>query len=220
MIEHYIKRSDELEDNCLAKFAAWYEFQTSKRFSKINPNVEEENSDHEDFSLVENPRIFPLKDKGYIRLRRIAKVIRFRRYNVVQDEVNLYREQLMLYVPWRVEIDSETVDYKCMYDSNLALIIENRSLFESRDQSSIDEAIDILEDMDPDDINYDGVGIEEILKNEGIDVVEDVDYMVDNPGDNNWKVDPNSVPLIKPPGGLFNVPNLNTDRSFYRSVET
>ena len=126
----------------------------------------------------------------------------------------------MLYVPWRVEIDSETVDYKCMYDSNLALIIENRSLFESRDQSSIDEAIDILEDMDPDDINYDGVGIEEILNNEGIDVVEDVDYMVDNPGDNNWKVDPNSVPLIKPPGGLFNVPNLNTDRIFYRSVET
>ena len=68
-----------------------------------------------------------------MRLRHKAKVIRFRRYNVVQDEVNFYREQLMLYVPWRVEIDSETVDYKCMYDSNLALITENRSLFESRD---------------------------------------------------------------------------------------
>ena len=63
----------------------------------------------------------------------------------------------MLYVPWMAEIDSETADYERMYDSNLALITENRSLFECRDQSSIDGAINFLEDMDPDDLNFDGV---------------------------------------------------------------
>ena len=31
LIEHYMQRPDELEDTCLAKFAAWYEFQSSKR---------------------------------------------------------------------------------------------------------------------------------------------------------------------------------------------
>ena len=68
--------------------------------------------------------------------------------------------------------------------------------------------------MDPDDLNFDGVAIEEILNNEDVYVVQDGDYMVDNPGDNNWKVDPNSDPLIKPPGGFFNVLNLNTNEEF------
>ena len=63
------------------------------------PDIEEENSDGENLSLVDNPRIVPLKDKEYMRLRLKAKIIQFRRYNVVQDEVDFYREQLVFYVP-------------------------------------------------------------------------------------------------------------------------
>ena len=36
-----MQRCDELEDTCLAKFAAWYEFQSSKRITKTNPDFEE-----------------------------------------------------------------------------------------------------------------------------------------------------------------------------------
>ena len=54
-------------------------------------------------SLDDNPSLFPLKDIGYMRLRHKAKIIRFRRYSIIQDEVNFYREQLMLFVPWRVD---------------------------------------------------------------------------------------------------------------------
>ena len=98
-------------------------------------------------TLVDNPRLFPLKDTGSMRLRRKAKVIRFRRYSIIQDEVKFYREQLMLFVPWRTDTsDTDNIYYKSMYP-HLNLITQIRELFESRDQSSIDEAINILEDL-------------------------------------------------------------------------
>ena len=113
LIEHYMQRCDELDETCLAKFAAWYEFQSSKRITKTNPDFEEENMEDEGASLVDNPRLFPLKDTGFMRLRRKAKVIRFRRYSIIQDEVNFYREQLMLFVPWRTDTcDTDNIDFK------------------------------------------------------------------------------------------------------------
>ena len=75
MIEHYIQRTDELEDICLAEFASLYEFQSSKEVSKINPEFEEGDSGQEDVPLIDNPRLFALKDCGYMRQRRKAKVI-------------------------------------------------------------------------------------------------------------------------------------------------
>ena len=83
LIEHYMQRPDELEETCLAEFAAWYEFKSSKRMCKTNPDFDEENMEDEAVSLVDNPRLFPLKDTGFMRLRRKAKIIRFRRYSIV-----------------------------------------------------------------------------------------------------------------------------------------
>ena len=50
--------------------------------------------------------------------------------------------------------ETDNIDYKSMYATHLNLITQNRELFESRDQSSIDEAIIILEDLDPDEVNF------------------------------------------------------------------
>ena len=59
----------------------------------------------------------------------------------------------MLFVPWRTDSsDTDNIYYKSMYATHLNL---NRELFESRNQSSIDEAINILEDLDPDELNFD-----------------------------------------------------------------
>ena len=67
----------------------------------------------------------------------------------------------MLFVAWRNDTnDTDTIDYKSMYASRVNLITQNRELFESRDQPSIDEAINILEDLDPDELNFDGIAIE------------------------------------------------------------
>ena len=42
-----------------------------------------------------------MKDRGFIILRRKANIIQFQRYNIIQDEVNFYREQFMFSVAWR-----------------------------------------------------------------------------------------------------------------------
>ena len=171
-----------------------YDFQSNTKILKINPEFEDGNSDREDIPLLDNPSLFPLKDSGYMRLRRKPKVIRFRRYNIIQDEVNFYREQLMLYLPWRNEyIESDNIDFRCVYGTNIDLIKQNRTCYESSGQASIDEAINVFEDVDPDQLNLDGVAIEEIMNNEGIEVVENTDYSINNPGDQVWNVDPTTV---------------------------
>ena len=73
----------------------------------------------------------------------------------------------MLFAPRRNDTnDTDSIDYKSMYVSHVNLITQNRELFESRDQSSIDEAIGSKSE-DPDEINFNGIAIEEIKKNEG-----------------------------------------------------
>ena len=63
LIEHYIQRPDDLENICLAEFAS---------MSKLNPEFEEGDSDQEDVPLIDNPRLFALKDCGYMRQRRYS----------------------------------------------------------------------------------------------------------------------------------------------------
>ena len=100
----------------------------------------------------------------------------------------------MLYLPWRNKhIESDNIDIRCVYETNIDLIKQNRTCYESSDQASIDEAIIVLDEVDPDQLNFDGVAIEEIMNNESIEVVEDTDYLIDNPGDQVWKIDPTTV---------------------------
>ena len=102
-----------------------YDFQSNEKVLKINPEFEDGNSDQEDIPLLENPSLFLLKDSGYMRFRRKPKVICFRRYNIVQDEVKFYREQLMLYFPWRNEyIESDNIILDLF--TRLILILLNR----------------------------------------------------------------------------------------------
>ena len=136
-----------------------------------------DNIDNFDESNIRILPILPLKKKGYIRMRRKAKVIRFKQYNIVQDEDNFYREQIMLYLPWINEYrDLLNINLEMCYKKIYIRIMINRPEFESNDQERIDQALQVLADIDPDYINFDIVAIEEILENEGINVIEDSDY--------------------------------------------
>ena len=49
------------------------------------------------------------------------------------------------------------------------------------------------------------------MNNEGAVVIEDTDFQINNPwNDNAWTVDPNNDTGSKSEGGFFNNPNLNT----------
>lgn len=102
LLDHYKNRPHDLtfDTMSLAYFAAYYTFST-----KILCTHEDENTDHEGIGNW----IELLNSDGYVRKRRKARIIRFRRYNRVQDPDNFYREQLMLYINWRDEI-TELVD--------------------------------------------------------------------------------------------------------------
>ena len=214
LIEQYTNRPNALNDTCLASFAAWYEYQSAmKKRDTLNDFEDYENIDNFDESNIRILPILPLKCKEYIRMRRKAKVIRFRRFNIVQDEDNFYREQIMLYLPWTNECrDLLNINLQMCYNKNYLRIMKNRLEFESNDQERIDEALQVLADIDPDDINFDNVAIEEILDNEGINVIEDSDYQIDYPGD-IVSTDPNTAPK-EDPAKYYNIPNLRTEEEY------
>ena len=61
-----------------------------------------------------------------------TKIIRYRRYDIQQEEMDYYREQLMLYIPFRDERkDILDCDIKFMFDLLSDQILETRNLYQS-----------------------------------------------------------------------------------------
>ena len=116
LLTRYAKRPKALNTWCLAEFASElniiYDKTTDKK-KETNDTVNDDNAENEsDFDEEEN--IDSLTSSVICRLpngivykkRKRSKVIRYVRYNKKTDPENYYREQLMLFHPWR----NETVD--------------------------------------------------------------------------------------------------------------
>ena len=159
IIDHYAKRPVQMEDICLAEFASWYKFfsnslhdkmvnkkATSNQARKARERIEDENDD-DDFDGVQqaeyldsqekiNLEFFKLLDNiGWIQKRDRARIIRYRGYK--RDNPNevkqYYREQLLLFYPWRNEMDEieDLADHKHVYSNNAAIIAKNKAAFEN-----------------------------------------------------------------------------------------
>ncbi|GBM56827.1 hypothetical protein AVEN_226240-1, partial [Araneus ventricosus] len=119
IIDYYTKRPKKLEQECLAKFAAWYELQ---------------NSGQEEMKL--------LQSKKYVKCRTKPKIIQYRKYKKSQNEDEYYREQIMLFTNWRDEKkDILTQDFKHFFNENLEAIQINRKEF------VVDENMDLEEEL-------------------------------------------------------------------------
>ncbi|KAK3932980.1 ATP-dependent DNA helicase [Frankliniella fusca] len=85
--------------------------------------------DEDDEPCQNNSNWIPLKNEaGYIKLRSKPKTIRFRNYNLLDDEYNYFREQVMLYHPWHNEqniIDNA----KDIYEKYVTTININREKY-------------------------------------------------------------------------------------------
>jgi PIF1-like helicase/Helicase len=89
IVDHYTKRPLHLEDMCLADFAAKYNFTKTLR-KRMTEKLKE--------------KYIPLIDKsGYITERSVAKVIRYRKYSLELEPLEYWRENIMLFAPWRDE---------------------------------------------------------------------------------------------------------------------
>ena len=92
-----------------------------------------------------------------MNLRLFFLCIRFRRYNQKQDSYNYYREQIMLYLPWRCEQnDIIAKDCKLVYHKNVDTIKGNKKRYCAVDDKVLDEAMenvfDAIEDIEEEEI--------------------------------------------------------------------
>lgn len=105
-LDNYEARPPSLETCCFAEFVATYEYRRTPTNIKLNHN------------------------KGYLHKRNKMKVIRYRRYNQDIDATNFYRENVMLFMPFRnEENDILRKDSSETYNKYLYVIAENRKKF-------------------------------------------------------------------------------------------
>jgi len=144
IMDHYIQRPSELNSICLAEFAAMYNFSKASK-SKTAIRL--------------------LDSSGYVQKRLRAKIVRFRRYSDAVDADNFYREECMLYIPWRDEQNElMSINIQQKYRDHQIQISENRRLLHFNDNSdSIEAAFEEL-----------GTGeYEDIVPNKRFEVEED-----------------------------------------------
>ena len=173
IIKRYQRRPCKLENVCLADFVAWYncirESSNAKKPTKcmsadnfLPENDFEANSDDEQSDIEANSDVNFGQDEFHLRggyklvKRSVPKIIRSVRYNKNKHSENYFREQLMLYMPWRNE--EEDLIYGCQtfeekYMQLEDVIVENRYNYEFH----TDILQKALEDLDNIECNeYDG----------------------------------------------------------------
>lgn len=165
-IKRYQRRPKKLENLCLADFIAWYNCtnqkaspnnvsRTTDDFLPENGNdfndelfdINETQSEEVDFKTEE----YDLRGGFKLTRRTVPKVFRSVRYNKNKDPENYYREQLMLYVPWRNEDKDLNHDHGCgtfeeKYESLKDVISKNSFPYEHH-SDILDKALDDLQDQ-------------------------------------------------------------------------
>lgn len=137
MINRYAERPAQLDNMCLADFVACYNFKGVDRRSPIHDELDAQQDDH----LVIDPNIDEDEEKvtinlndGTLKLRKKPKVIRFVSYKLHKDAVNFFRERLLLFFPWRNELDEiENVNGEEIYMKNQEQIEINSKKYISTD---------------------------------------------------------------------------------------
>lgn len=172
-IERYSKRPKELEKVCLAEYIAYYTFKGKKIVkTEDDENDDENNDENDDENVDENDKkhddenddkkvnILPRKIEmniGTLTRRTVPKILRFVKYDIHKDRSNFFREQVMLYLPWRNEHENiESKDCEEIYSKNNKIIDSNRKKFTKTDINifeilmEIEESRQNLEDEDDD----------------------------------------------------------------------
>ncbi|XP_062615938.1 uncharacterized protein LOC134277623 [Saccostrea cucullata] len=111
VIKRYSQRPRQLENWCLADYAAELEIVYPKEFKESDELLEQndDSEDEQEFRELEDEEInselirIVLKNGIIIRQRRKAKCIRYVNYSIKVDSENHYRERILLFHPWRKE---------------------------------------------------------------------------------------------------------------------
>ena len=146
LINRYAARPDQLNDMCLAEFAANYTTRSGQELQ------EDETSDV--LPTAEGGKCPSIKLKnnlGRMYKRKREAVIRFHRFNQEKEPSKVYRLKIMLYVPWRNESSDLLggyMNFRSHYEDKIDDILENERKY-TQNATEIDEAIDDLTEHGP-----------------------------------------------------------------------
>lgn len=120
IFQKYSSRAHTLENVCLADYAELY--------SKINKTKNDDSYDEEIFES-----------------RKFPAILRYRQYKLTKDENNYYREQLLLFHPWRNELSEVgnviIIIHKPVYDAVFHVIESNRQNYSVLGDEVLDSAM-------------------------------------------------------------------------------
>uniref|UniRef100_A0ABD2WDP3 Uncharacterized protein n=1 Tax=Trichogramma kaykai TaxID=54128 RepID=A0ABD2WDP3_9HYME len=138
IFQKYEKIPNQFDSYCLADYACKY-----THF----PNSTDSNDINEDNETNDNAATLTQRKKD--------KILRYHNYRIDTDMVNYYREQLLLFLPFRCE-DTEIInkDYKEMFFKNYHTITTNKKndyAIDETDRETALELAELNEDKDEDE---------------------------------------------------------------------
>ena len=146
VIQRYSKRPRQLGNFCLADFVSKVDiiYPKGNKFPEKDDGKNEEDSfvsssgdESDDCFDDDNSRssglLFKAKNGTKYKKRKVPRIIRYVRYNKKRDPENYFREQLMLFVPWRNEqkdLIGSFGTYKARYNSVQTSLVSKRNEYE------------------------------------------------------------------------------------------
>ena len=146
VIQRYSKRPRQLGKFCLADYVSKIDIVYPKG-NKLPEKVDDTNDDDsfvissedEDDDCLDNSNsqssdlLFKSKNGTKYKKRKVPRIIRYVKYNKKKDPENYFREQLMLFVPWRNEqkdLIGSFDTYEAHYNSVQTSLISKRNEYE------------------------------------------------------------------------------------------
>lgn len=146
-IKRYQRRPKSLQNCCLADFISKFDVvfpakdkrQQHKNLSVLPEDEREEIDDDHilqemDTGQNNNEKEYEMKDGSVLKRRKTQKILRYVRFNREQDPENYFREQLMLFFPWRNEdhdLKGNFTSYELCFIHNQETVKRNKKHYEA-----------------------------------------------------------------------------------------
>ena len=146
VIQRYSKRPRQLGKFCLADYVSKIDI-TYPKGNRLPDKIDETNDDDsfasssedeghdslDDDNSQSSDLLFKAKNGTKYKKRKVPRIIRYVKYNKKKDPENYFREQLMLFVPWRNEqkdLIGSFDTYEAHYESVQTSLISKRNEYE------------------------------------------------------------------------------------------
>ena len=181
ILRRYSTRQADLEQTCLAEWAAWYDCSTSKPTEAsdiidVDGTPIETNTQHDEDNCEDVPLLQSCEMDEPRKRRKRARIIRCPWFNVTQAPEKHYRELVMLFIPWRnEEVDvlggHSTYHEHYLEKKDAILVLLERY---SPGRAAVEDAIETINAMEVEEIENTAVAPQAQNDNEEAETEENV----------------------------------------------